>query len=98
MGLTIRQVTGDELITLNDKTLRRSHDRSIGKDAIHMVRAWAAPNRLVLGQRTGDAKSNELTAIPELLKVLDLTGCTVTIGVLGCQTAIAKQILAQGAD
>ena len=94
----ISQVTQGELIALDGKTLRRSHDRGIGKDAIHMVSAWAARNRLVLGQRKVDDKSNEITAIPELLKLLEITGCIVTIDALGCQTAIAQQIVSQGAD
>ncbi len=94
----ISDLTQGELIAIDGKTLRRSHDRGSGKAAIHMVSAWAARNRLVMGQRKVDAKSNEITAIPELLKVLDLHGCTVTIDALGCQTAIAEQIIAHGAD
>jgi DDE_Tnp_1-associated len=94
----ISQVTQGELIALDGKTLRRSHDRGSGNDAIHMVRAWAARNRLVLGQRKVDDKSNEITAIPELRKLLDLTECIVTIDAMGCQTAMAQQIVSQGAD
>jgi predicted transposase YbfD/YdcC len=78
--------------------LRRSHDRAGGKAAIHMVSAWASANRMVLGQVKTDDKSNEITAIPELLRVLDLTGCIVTIDALGCQRDIATTIVDQGAD
>ncbi len=94
----ISQATQGEVIAVDGKTLRRSHDRGSGKDAMHMVSAWAARNRLVVGQRKVDDTSNEMTAIPMLLKVLDLQGCTVTIDALGCQTAIAEQMVTQGAD
>jgi len=89
--------TGD-LVAIDGKTLRGSHDRGIGKDAIHLVSAWAGQARLVLAQRTVDAKSNEITAIPDVLRLLDLDGCTVTVDAMGCQTAIAKQIVQQGGD
>ncbi len=86
-----------EVIAVDGKTLRGSHDRGIGKDAIHIVSAWAGQARLVLAQRKVDDKSNEITAMPEVLRLLDLAGCTVTIDALGCQTTIAKQIVQQGA-
>jgi len=90
--------TAGEVVAVDGKTLRRSHDRAAGKDALHLVSAWAAANRLVLGQvATGD-KSNEITAIPALLAALALDGCVVTIDAMGCQAAIARQIVAQGAD
>ena len=63
-----------EIIAIDGKTLRRSFDNASGKAAIHMVSAWAGRNRLVLGQQAVEAKSNEITAIPSLLKILDLTG------------------------
>jgi predicted transposase YbfD/YdcC len=85
-------------VAIDGKTLRRSHARGAGKQAIHMVSAWAAQNRVVLGQVKTEEKSNEITAIPELLKVLDVSGCIVTIDAMGCQTAIAEQIVAQGGD
>lgn len=88
----------DGLVAVDGKTVRRSHDRSKGKSAIHMVNAWAVEHGLVLGQVKTDAKSNEITAIPELLKLMDLKGCTVTIDAMGCQKEIAKQIVEQGAD
>jgi predicted transposase YbfD/YdcC len=94
----IAQLTQGEIIALDGKCLRRSHDRTLGKAAIHMVSAWASTNRLVLGQVKVDDKSNEITAIPELLRLLVLGGCIVTIDAMGCQTAIAQTILDQGAD
>src|SRR5216683_2641577 len=80
------------------KTKRRSHDKRRGKAALHLVSAWASANRLVLGQVATDAKSNEITAIPELLRLLDLKGCIVTIDAAGTQTAIAEQIVAAEGD
>ena len=87
-----------QIVALDGKTLRRSHDRGQGKAAIHMVSAWAAANRLVLGQVKVDAKSNEITALPALLEVLALKGCIVTIDAMGCQTEIVQTIIAQEAD
>ncbi len=87
-----------EVVAIDGTTLRGSHDRGIGKDAIHLVSAWASRSRLVLAQRKVDDKSNEITAIPEVLRLLDLDGCTVTVDAMGCQTAIAKQIVQQGAN
>ena len=87
-----------EVIALDGKTSCGSHDRGSGKDAIHLVSAWASEARLVLAQRTVDRKSNEITALPELLKQLDVEGCTVTIDAMGCQTAIARQIVQQGGE
>ena len=87
-----------QIVALDGKTLRRSHDRGKGKAAIHMVSAWATTNRLVLGQVKVDAKSNEITALPALLEVLALNGCIVTIDAMGCQTEIVKTIVAQEAD
>lgn len=90
--------TAGEVVAIDGKTLRGSHDRGIGKDAVHLVSAWASHSRLVLAQRPVDAKSNEITAIPEVLRLLDLEGCTVTIDAMGCQTAIARQLVQQGAN
>jgi predicted transposase YbfD/YdcC len=94
----VSQLTAGEVVALDGKTLRRSHDKSAGKAAIHLVSAWASQNRLVLGQVKVDDKSNEITAIPELLRVLALQGCIVTLDAMGCQTEIASQIVDQGAD
>jgi hypothetical protein len=88
----------DEVIAIDGKTLRRSHDRKGGLGPLHIVSAWATRNGLVLGQQATDAKSNEITAIPELLEVLLLTGCIVTIDAMGCQKKIAQQIRDQGGD
>lgn len=87
-----------EVIALDGKTVRGSHDRGVGKDAIHMVSAWANHARLTLAQCVVDSKSNEITAIPALLRFLHLEGCTVTIDAMGCQTAIARQIVEQKAE
>ena len=95
---SVNRLTQGQVIALDGKTLRRSHDRNSGKEAIHMVSAWASENSLVLGQTKVDEKSNEITAIPELLKLLDLSGCIVTIDAMGCQKKIARQIVGQEAD
>jgi predicted transposase YbfD/YdcC len=89
---------GDQVVAIDGKTLRRSHDRRGGKGALHLVSAWATANGLVIGQVATDAKSNEITAIPALLKLLALEGSTVTIDAMGCQTAIARQLVTQRAD
>jgi hypothetical protein len=96
--MTVSQLTAGEVVALDGKTLRRSYDKGTGKAAIHLVSAWASQNRLVLGQVKVDDKSNEITAIPELLRVLALQGCIVTLDAMGCQTEIASQIVGQGAD
>jgi predicted transposase YbfD/YdcC len=87
-----------DMIAIDGKTHRGSHDRANGKAALHLVSAWAAANRLVLGQVAVDDKSNEITAIPLLLDLLDLHGATVTIDAMGCQTAIAEQIVRRGGN
>lgn len=91
-------MSDSDIVAIDGKTARRSHDRANGKPCIHMVSAWAAHNRLILGQVKTEDKSNEITAIPELLKVLDIRGCIVTIDAMGCQKEIAEQIIDQGAD
>ena len=87
-----------EIIQIDGKTLRRSHDRANGKSALHMVSAWASANRLVLGQVSTNEKSNEITATPRLLELLEISGCVVTIDAMGCQKKIAETIIARGAD
>ncbi len=94
----VSRVSEGEVIAIDGKTVRRSYDEGKNKGAIHMISAWASQNRLVLGQRKVDDKSNEITAIPELLKVLEINGCIVTIDAMGTQKAIAKQIIEQGGD
>lgn len=90
--------TEGQVVAIDGKTVRRSYDRYHGKAAIHMVSAWAAANHLVLGQVKVNDKSNEITAIPELLQLLALNGCIVTIDAMGCQTEIAEQIIEAGSD
>jgi predicted transposase YbfD/YdcC len=94
----VEQLTAGQVIAVDGKQLRRSHNRAAGKAAIYMVSAWATENQLVLGQTTVAEKSNEITAIPELLRLLDLSGCIVTIDALGTQTEIAETILKGGGD
>jgi predicted transposase YbfD/YdcC len=89
---------GQQVVAVDGKTLRRSHDRGSGKAALHLVSAWATASGLVVGQVATEEKSNEITAIPALLRLLALEGATVTIDAMGCQTAIARQIVEQGAD
>lgn len=96
--VAIQEITGDQIVAIDGKTLRRSYDTASGKAAIHMVSAWATANSISLGQVVVDAKSNEITAIPKLLKILELSGCLVTIDAMGCQTEIAAAIVAGGAD
>ena len=95
---TIEELTDQEVVGVDGKQLRRSHDKSLGKGAIHMVSAWASANGLVLGQEKVDEKSNEITAIPKLLEVLTIKGCIVTIDAMGCQTEIAEKIVEKEAD
>ena len=94
----VSEVLPTQVIALDGKTVRGSRDEPNGKAAIHMVSAWAASNRLVLAQVKVDAKSNEITAIPELLRALAIKGCIVTIDAMGTQRAIARQIIDQGGD
>ena len=94
----ISNLTTGEVIAVDGKQLRHSYDRGASKGAIHMVSAWATSNRLVLGQRQVDAKSNEITAIPELLRILEISGCIVTLDAMGTQKDIANAIVEQGAD
>ncbi len=94
----IQRETHGQVIAVDGKKLRRSFDTASGRAAIHMVSAWANRSGLVLGQMAVSDKSNEITAVPELLKLLDLTGCIVTADALNCQKEVAGQILQQGGD
>jgi predicted transposase YbfD/YdcC len=94
----VAEVTAGEVIAIDGKALRRSFAKGTGKRALHMVSAWASENGVVLGQRKVDTKSNEITAIPELLDRLALKGCMVTIDAMGCQRTIAQKIVEQEAD
>src|SRR5215210_3457799 len=94
----VQAVVGElppQVVAVDGKTLRRSAERSRGQAALHLVSAWATASGLVLGQERTDAKSNEITAIPHLLRLLALDGCVVTIDAMGCQRAIAAQVHAQ---
>ena len=86
------------VVAIDGKTLRRSHDQTAGKKALHLVSAWADENRLVLAQLATEEKSNEITAIPLPLRQLALGGCIVTIGAMGTHTKIAEQIIDQLGD
>jgi len=94
----VYQVTEGQVVPIDGKKVRRSHDRSHDQQAIWMVSAWASDNGLVLGQVKVDDKSNEITAIPKLLQVLELSGCIVTTDAMGCQKEIAAQIVTKEAD
>jgi predicted transposase YbfD/YdcC len=94
----ISQLTMGEVVAIDGKTLRRSHDKSSARSAIHMISAWACANGLVLGQLKTEEKSNEITAIPKLLKMLEIRGCIVTIDAMGCQKDICKTIVDRKAD
>lgn len=91
-------ITEGQVVSIDGKTARRSHDKAIGKDALHMVSAWASVNGITLGQRKVADKSNEITAIPELLELLRIKGCIVTIDAMGCQKKIAQKIRDKQAD
>lgn len=88
----------EDLIAIDGKTLRRSYDKGASQGAIHMISAWSHRNQMVFGQIKTDEKSNEITAIPELLKILNLSGCVISIDAMGCQKKIAKTIIEGGAD
>ena len=94
----LHELTKGPLLATDGKTLRRSHDRRQNKGPLHLVSAWASVSRLVLAQTEVATNSNEITAIPELLQMLERSGCNVSIDAIGCQKAIAQQITESGAD
>jgi predicted transposase YbfD/YdcC len=94
----ISKTTAGEIIAFDGKQSRNSGDEKNGQGVINTVSAWAASNRLVLGQKKVEGKSNEITALPELIKILDLAGCIVTIDAMGCQREIVKTIVEKDAD
>ena len=96
--LAVNEIVQGQIINIDGKCLCGSDDKRLGKRAIYMVSAWAEANEIVLGQRKVDEKSNEITAIPELLKLLNVSGCVVTIDAMGTQTNIAKTIVEANAD
>jgi predicted transposase YbfD/YdcC len=95
---SIADLLPGEIVAVDGKTLRHSYDAQDAKGAIHMVSAWASRNALVLGQLKTEEKSNEITAIPQWLEVLELTGCLVTLDAMGCQKKIATKIVEKGAN
>ena len=84
------------MLAIDGKTMRRSYDRAEGQSLLHLVSAWAAERRLVLGQLAVDGKSNEITAVPKLLEVLALPGMVVTADAMHCQRQLSRQVLDQG--
>ena len=94
----IAQQCDADVIAIDGKTARRSFTTKGRKDPLHMVSAWSCSNGLVLGQRKVQGKSNEITAIPKLLEIMDIEGCTLTMDAMGCQQAIVEQITAKGGD
>jgi predicted transposase YbfD/YdcC len=94
----VQEVTDHQVIAIDGKTLRGSSDCEKGRAAIHMVSAWATANKLSLGQVVVSEKSNEITAIPQHLQLLDISGALVTIDAMGCQREIADQIRDGGGD
>ena len=94
----MRSQTQGEVIAIDGKQSRGSYDRNQNQSALHVVSAWANENRLMLGQVRVKDKSNEITAIPALLKLLDLTDSIVTLDAMGTQTEIADLIIRQGGD
>jgi predicted transposase YbfD/YdcC len=95
---SLQEITDGQVIAIDGKTLRRSYDKASNKSAIHMVSAWATANHISLGQVVVDAKSNEITAIPKLLELIEISGALVTIDAMGCQTEIAAKIIDAEAD
>ena len=95
---SVANLTDGEVIAIDGKSLKHSYDKKFGNRAINMVSAWATSNKLVLGQIKVDKKSNEITAIPKLIKVLDVAGCIVTIDAIGCQKEIVNLISQKDGD
>jgi predicted transposase YbfD/YdcC len=92
------EATEGRVVAIDGKTLRHSFDKAKGKGALHLVGAWATENKLLLGQQAVDSKSNEITAIPKLLEIIDVAGAIVTIDAMGCQKEIAAKIIDRGGD
>jgi predicted transposase YbfD/YdcC len=95
---SLHEITARQVVAIDGKTLRQSFDKATAKSAIHMVSAWATANHLSLGQVVVEEKSNEITAIPRLLELLEISGALVTIDAMGCQTEIAEKIVEAKAD
>jgi hypothetical protein len=90
---TMVTLSNGEIVAIDSKTLRRSFDKVLGKGAVHIVSAFAAANRVVLGQLQVDIKENEIVAIPYLIELLELEGCIVTIDTIDCQKKIAASLV-----
>ncbi len=97
-SLVSDRVAGKGIVAIDGKTLRRSHDEKNGLGPLHLVSAWATDHGLSLGQAATEEKSNEITAIPELIERIDVKGAIVTIDAMGCQKEIAKKITSAKAD
>jgi len=95
---SVQEVTQGDIVAIDGKTARRTHDRASGRGALHMISAWSTANQLVLGQRKVGEETNELGALPDLLQILELEGCIVTIDAIACQESVAKDLRARGAD
>jgi predicted transposase YbfD/YdcC len=95
---TISDLLQGQVVAIDGKCLRRSHDGQRGQQALTVVSAWATENHLVLGQREVDSKSNEITVLSPLLKLLDVSGCIVSVDAIGCQKEVAAQVVEQGGD
>lgn len=95
---SLQEITDGQIVAIDGKTLRRSYDKASSKSAIHMVSAWATANHISLGQVVTEEKSNEITAIPKLLELIEVSGALVTIDAMGCQTEIAAKIVDADAD
>lgn len=95
---SIAMFTGGDIVAVDGKTVRRSHNNKDGMSALHIVSAFAVKNGLSLGERKIDTKSNELKAIPKLLNILNLSGCTITIDAAGCYKEVVKNIVNNGAN
>lgn len=97
-AIAVARLTHGEVVAIDGKTLRRSFQEAGSSAFVHMVSAWATGNGLVLAQVKSEEKSNEITAIPRLLQLLNVKGCLVTIDAMGCQKHIAEDIQGAGAD
>jgi len=95
---SVLNTTEGEIIAVDGKTARGSRDRKNNRNPLRIVSAWACANRMVPGQQATDDRSNEITAIPKLLELLELKGCIVTIDAMGCQRAIAEKVIDKKAD
>jgi DDE_Tnp_1-associated/Transposase DDE domain len=98
IGKQVGETNRPDYVAIDGKTVRHSFDRKRGQSPLHLVSAWASRQQLVLGQLAVERKSNEITAIPELLDSLVLSGCVVTIDAAGCQKGNTQKIINQNAD